>query len=128
MTDRSWIEPIVERVVTQVLENHTNQLRSEIIRRVDELNHLFFRKTVKSVHFKYNHSNWGSCSASGNLNFSTRLLFAPDDVMDYVIIHELAHLVELNHSDKFWSLVAAAMPDYEEKERWLRDNAHLCRF
>jgi predicted metal-dependent hydrolase len=95
---------------------------------VNELNFQFFKKPIKSVNFKYNHSNWGSCSQSGNLNFSSRLLFAPDDVQDYVIIHELAHLVELNHSDRFWKLVSDAMPNYAEKEKWLKVNSNACRF
>jgi predicted metal-dependent hydrolase len=56
------------------------------------------------------------------------LLFAPAEVIDYIIIHELAHLVEMNHSDRFWALVAAAMPDYVEKERWLKVNDHHCQF
>jgi predicted metal-dependent hydrolase len=101
---------------------------SEFTRRVNELNFLYFKKPIKSVNFKYNHSNWGSCSRDSNLNFSSRLLFAPDDVQDYVIIHELAHLVELNHSDRFWKLVSDAMPDYVEKEKWLKKNSHACRF
>ncbi len=97
-------------------------------RRVLEFNHLYFKKNIKSINFKYNHSNWGSCSSSGNLNFSSRLLFAPDDVQDYVIIHELAHLVELNHSDRFWKLVSDAMPDYDKKEKWLKKHGHEYRF
>ena len=97
-------------------------------RRVLEFNHLYFKKDIKSINFKYNHSNWGSCSSSGNLNFSSRLLFAPDDVQDYVIIHELAHLVELNHSDRFWKLVSDAMPDYDKKEKWLKKHGHEYRF
>ncbi|MFK7808954.1 MAG: M48 family metallopeptidase [Saprospiraceae bacterium] len=100
----------------------------EIERKVNELNNLYFRKTIKSVNLKYNHTNWGSCSSKGNVNLSTRLLFAPTDVIDYVIIHELAHLIELNHSERFWKLVADAMPDYKEKERWLDSNGHLCYF
>ncbi len=100
----------------------------EFVQRVRELNQVFFKKDVKSVSFKYNHTNWGSCSSTGNLNFSTRLFFAPDDVQDYVIIHELAHLIELNHSDRFWKLVADAMPDFQEKEKWLRLNGEKCRF
>ncbi len=105
-----------------------NDNASEFIRRVNELNFQHFKKPIKSVNFKYNHSNWGSCSREANLNFSSRLLFAPDDVQDYVIIHELAHLVELNHSDRFWKLVLDAMPDYVEKEKWLKKNSHNCRF
>lgn len=100
----------------------------DIIRRVNELNNLYFRQSVKSVNLKYNHTNWGSCSSKNNLNLSTRLLFAPSDVVDYVIIHELAHLIELNHSARFWKLVSDAMPDYRKKEEWLEENNHLCHF
>jgi predicted metal-dependent hydrolase len=98
----------------------------ELTRRVLEINEIFFKKynkTIKSVRLKNNASNWGSCSSTGNINFSTRLLFAPADVIDYVIIHELAHLIELNHSNRFWKLVEDAMPDYREKERWLAKNS-----
>ena len=105
-----------------------NDNAAEFTRRVNELNFQFFKKPIKSINFKYNHSNWGSCSNKDNLNFSSRLLFAPDDVQDYVIIHELAHLIELNHSDRFWKLVSDAMPDYAEKEKWLKKNSHFCRF
>ncbi len=97
-------------------------------RRVHELNYLFFKKNVKSISFKNNHSNWGSCSSKSNLNFSTRLLFTPEDVQDYVIIHELAHLTEMNHSDRFWKLVEQAIPDYAEKEKWLKKYSNDCRF
>ena len=99
-----------------------------ITRRVNELNNLYFRQRVTSVNLKYNQSNWGSCSSKGNVNLSTRLLFAPDDVIDYVIIHELAHLIELNHSARFWKLVEDAMPDYREKEKWLKKYGPLCQF
>jgi predicted metal-dependent hydrolase len=100
----------------------------EFSRRVDELNDTFFKETIKNITFKNNHSNWGSCSSSRNLNFSSRLLFAPQIVQDYVIVHELAHLIELNHSDRFWSLVAKVMPNYNDQEMWLKLNAAACRF
>ena len=100
----------------------------EITRRVIELNRKHFQKPVKGVRLKYNHSNWGSCSRSGNINLSTRLLFAPPDVIDYVIVHELAHLVELNHSPRFWNIVEKAVPDYRDKEKWLKENRNLCDF
>jgi predicted metal-dependent hydrolase len=99
-----------------------------IRQRVFELNDLYFQQALKNVSLKYNSSNWGSCSSGRNINLSTRLLFAPPAVRDYVIIHELAHLVELNHSDRFWKLVSEIMPDYEEKERWLKEHGHLCEF
>jgi predicted metal-dependent hydrolase len=100
----------------------------EFSRRVDELNDRHFQQDIKNITFKNNHSNWGSCSSSNNLNFSSRLLFAPQIVQDYVIIHELAHLIELNHSDRFWDLVAKVMPNYEDQEMWLKLNAAACRF
>lgn len=101
---------------------------AEIIQRVQELNAQHFQVAFRRVSLKYNQSNWGSCSIQGNINLSTRLLFAPDAVRDYVIIHELAHLLEHNHSNRFWRLVAEAIPDYQTHERWLKENGHLCRF
>lgn len=99
-----------------------------ITERVHELNDRYFQRRIKGVKLKYNHSNWGSCSNTGNINLSTRLLFAPQDVVDYVIIHELAHLIQLNHSPKFWAEVARAMPEYEQHEAWLREYGPQCDF
>lgn len=96
--------------------------------RVQALNQQFFQKRIKSIKLKYTHSRWGSCSHSGNINLSTRLLFAPQAVIDYVIIHELAHLIEQNHSHRFWALVEKAMPTYKEKEAWLSEFGGQCDF
>ncbi|MCB0607042.1 MAG: M48 family metallopeptidase [Lewinellaceae bacterium] len=100
----------------------------EITRRTHQLNELHFSKPIKSVTLRYAHGRWGSCSSSGRINFSTRLLFAPPFVVDYVIIHELAHLLEHNHSDRYWKIVEKAMPAYEEAEKWLKENGHQCDF
>ena len=96
--------------------------------RIHELNDQYFQQDIKSVRLKNNSSNWGSCSSSGNLNISTRTLFAPPEVQDYIFVHELAHLIELNHSDRYWKIVRGVMPDYKEKEKWLKENNHLCDF
>lgn len=64
---------------------------------------------------------WGSCSESGNLNFSWRLIMAPQEAVDYVVVHELAHLKELNHSDRFWKIVSQILPDYKKREKLLKD-------
>lgn len=96
--------------------------------RVRFLNNKHFQQEIKGVRLKYNYSNWGSCSSRGVINLSTRLLFAPPDVIDYVIIHELAHLIEFNHSEKFWDLVRKAMPDYNCKEKWLKEHSGACYF
>lgn len=70
------------------------------------------RVTVKQLK-----SRWGSCSSKGNLNFSYRILFIPEELQDYLVVHELCHLKEMNHSPKFWALVEQAIPEYRRYRR-----------
>ena len=65
-------------------------------------------------------SRWGSCSSAGNLNYSWRLMMAPEDVLDYVAAHEVAHLALMDHSPAFWNVVEELMPDYRDKKNWLK--------
>ena len=67
-------------------------------------------------------SRWGSCSSKHNLNFNWKLIMAPPQVLDYVVIHELCHLHEFNHSARFWRLVEGVMPDYEVWKKWLKNH------
>lgn len=67
---------------------------------------------------------WGSCSTLKNINLNWKLAFAPLSVLEYVAVHELAHIKEMNHSRKFWSIVGKYVPDYKEKIKWLKENAH----
>ncbi len=96
--------------------------------KIKKLNQKHFNQKINKILFKNNRSNWGSCSRAGNINISTRMLFAPEEVLEYVCIHELAHLIEMSHSAKFWKLVKKAMPDYKEKEKWLKENSDRCYF
>jgi predicted metal-dependent hydrolase len=68
-------------------------------------------------------TRWGSCSANGSLNFSWRLILAPIEAVDYVVVHELVHTVIYNHSRQFWKSVEGIMPDYKERRAWLRKHA-----
>ena len=68
---------------------------------------------------------WGSCCVKNNLRFSWRLIMAPLEIIDYVVVHELMHIKVKNHSKKFWDEVRAMMPDYALSRKWLRDNDHL---
>jgi predicted metal-dependent hydrolase len=70
---------------------------------------------------------WGSCTHRGGLNFTWRLIQAPLEIVDYVIVHELVHLRQMDHSPKFWAKVEALMPDYERRRQWLRENERLLR-
>jgi hypothetical protein len=65
---------------------------------------------------------WGSCSHKDSVNFSWRLVMVPPKIIDYVVVHELAHIPEKNHSARFWSKVQAIMPDYKARRKWLREN------
>ncbi|MDD6514162.1 M48 family metallopeptidase [Bariatricus sp. HCP28S3_E4] len=67
-------------------------------------------------------TRWGSCSGEGNLNFNWRLIFAPAGVLDYVVVHELAHRKEMNHSPRFWKVVEDTMPEYRKYQKWLKEN------
>lgn len=95
--------------------------------RINELAklHNFKFKVLKISSAK---GKWGSCSSSGNINLSWRLLMSPPKSIEYVIIHELAHTIEPNHSSRFWAIVKEKMPDYEIHKQWLKDNSRLCDF
>jgi len=84
--------------------------------------------TYHRVTIKEQKTRWGSCSRQGNLNFNWRLLLAPLDILDYVLIHELSHLKEQNHSARFWAVVALACPEYRARRQWLREHGHELRF
>ncbi|MEQ1770066.1 MAG: SprT family zinc-dependent metalloprotease [Devosia sp.] len=78
--------------------------------------------TVKSILMRSQATRWGSCSSNGKLNFNWRLVLAPPFVLDYVAAHEVAHLVEMNHSDAFWKVVESTLPSMERGRAWLRAN------
>ena len=69
-------------------------------------------------------TRWGSCSSKGTLSFNWRLMLAPPKVLEYVVVHEVCHLKEMNHSPGFWKLVEEFMPDYKEYKKWLKENGN----
>lgn len=73
-------------------------------------------------------TRWGSCSSKGTLSFTYRLVMLPPEIIDYVVIHELVHTVEHNHSARFWGRVEALMPDFKKRRLWLKKNSHLHYF
>lgn len=78
--------------------------------------------TYGRISIREQKTRWGSCSSKGNLNFNWRLIFAPEAVLDYIVIHELAHRKEMNHSPAFYRIIASVMPDYKKQQNWLRDH------
>ena len=89
----------------------------------------FYEKVLKLHHKNIRitsaKSQWGSCSEDDRLAFSFRLIMAPPEVIDYVVIHELTHIREKNHSAGFWHQVEAALPEYRKHRQWLKDHQHL---
>lgn len=98
---------------------HKEAARALINARLAHYNSLY-NFAFGSVRIKNGKSRWASCSKKGNLNFNYKLLFLPLPLVDYIVVHELCHLKEFNHSPKFWALVAEAVPDYRERRRYLR--------
>lgn len=68
-------------------------------------------------------SKWGSCSSRGTISMNWRLVMAPPELIDYLVVHELAHRIEMNHSPKFWAIVEKHCPDYRKAEKWLKENS-----
>lgn len=83
---------------------------------------------VAKVQVKEQKTRWGSCSTRGNVNFNWRLVMAPPHVIDYVVVHELCHRMEMNHSSKFWRLVEHYLPDYQNARKWLKSYGQTLYF
>ena len=147
MDDRKGLSGVIEEdrvIITSPLElseadtNHSistllsrlfsKHFHPDVESRVMQFNDQYFQEEIKAVRLKNNQSNWGSCSTNKYINLSSRLLFAPRDVMDYVIVHELSHLKEMNHSSRFWNIVESVMPDYKSKDAWLTNHGHQLKF
>jgi len=102
---------------------YKKKARSYLSGRVDYYSGML-KLTAGSVRITSAETRWGSCSQVNRLSFSFRLIMAPPAVVDYVVVHELMHIREKNHSSKFWALVIEVIPDYKNHRRWLRDHQH----
>lgn len=94
-----------------------------IHQRVDFLGRML-KFNYENIRITSAQSRWGSCSGDNHLAFSFRLIMAPPEIIDYVIVHELIHIKEKNHSPKFWKRVESVIPEYKKHRRWLKENHH----
>lgn len=103
----------------------SKNVMGDLVLHVKGLNGRHFDLEFNGIKLRDQSTRWGSCSRSTkNISINFRLLLATDEIRDYVIIHELAHLKHPNHSERFWKLVGTAIPDYKERRRWLNKNGN----
>ena len=114
-----WVRGDPEYLARRVRDHLARTARAEIYPRARRLAARIGCK-VEQVNVRDTKSRWGSCSGQGNLSFNWRLIFAPEPVLDYVVAHEVAHLVEMNHGPRFWRLLRGLTPDCATPRAWLK--------
>ena len=124
-----WIEKHLAKIPPQDVTKYTpkeiEQLRAQARKLVPErVRHYapIIGVTYGQIAIRTQHTRWGSCSSKGNLNFNCLLALVPPEVLDYVVVHELCHRKELNHSERFWREVERILPDYKTRKKWLKDS------
>lgn len=115
--ERSKLEKITFEQLKELEDQAVEYIPKRVKYYAEKENFVYNKITIKNLV-----SRWGSCSTKGNLNFNCLLMLTPDYVIDYIVVHELCHLREMNHSEKFWAEVEKIMPDYQRAELWLKQN------
>ena len=115
------------KMVKKTLEDFYRKKAEEIIHDRLEYFNEHYRFRYHRITLRNQKSRWGSCSTQKNLNFNWRLAMAPVEIIDYVVVHELCHLKEMNHSASFWKLVSEACPDYKKSRKWLKENQFMLK-
>lgn len=115
--ERSKLEKITFEQIKELADQAVEYIPKRVKYYAEKENFVYNKITIKNLV-----SRWGSCSTKGNLNFNCLLMLTPDYVIDYIVVHELCHLREMNHSEKFWAEVEKIMPDYQRAELWLKQN------
>lgn len=108
-------------IQSRLVQLYKDLAREAVTERVE-----FFKQQLdveyNQIRIKEQRSRWGSCSKKGNLNFNWKLVIAPPDVIDYVVVHEVCHLRHMNHLQDFWRCVETVLPDYRDSKNWLKEN------
>ena len=131
---RSWIEEHLQevvkhreqqRAVPEISKEEINELANRALKYIPERVKYFapiVGVNYSRITIRNQKTRWGSCSTKGGLNFNCLLMLMPPEVIDYVVVHELCHRKEMNHSPAFWAEVEKVLPDYKVAKKWLKDN------
>lgn len=114
-----YVKQLDDEKVKQALKRFYYQQCKALVERSISSYQSNFKTKPRSIRISDSKTTWGTCDGKLQLTFNWRLAMAPREVIDYVVIHEMCHMVHLNHDRSFWRLVGKIMPDYKEKERWL---------
>lgn len=118
----SFLQFRIKEEITRWYRQTAREQISQLVKRNAQTMHVFNYGTIT---FSDTISKWGSCTHDNKLQFNWRLIMAPLLVINYVVIHELAHTIEKNHSSKFWSIVEQYTPSYRQQRKWLKQHGHM---
>ncbi len=130
---RFWIYKQAKRIISENEkrvnrdEGEIQELRERARVVLTRKSHIYAEKLGVSfckIRIGNQRTRWGSCSSKGTISYNWRLILLPEPIMDYVVVHELCHLLEMNHSKRFWALVESIIPDYAERRAWLKKNGN----
>ena len=135
LSKKDWILKTKEKLEIRKKEKEVVWFPKEEIKNIKSKAELVFNHKCReyakimdvefrSIKINSAKTRWGSCNIKGDINFTYRLIFAPEPLIDYVIVHELAHLREMNHSNRFWEIVKSVMPDCMDRRKLLREYQH----
>ncbi|MDS0526481.1 M48 family metallopeptidase [Clostridium sp. SHJSY1] len=111
----------------KVLEKKFREDCKEIILKKIEIYQQYFEKSPKEIKVKEQKARWGSCTYDNRIFFNWKLIMGRESALEYVVVHEMCHMVHKNHSKEYWSLVKKIMPHYEEEHLWLKNNGYLMK-
>lgn len=132
----SWIQKHIEMLrekqaeaedVKKLTAEEIKTLAEQALKLISQRVEYFARQvgvTYGRITIRNQKTRWGSCSSKGNLNFNCLLMLAPTEILDYVVVHELCHRKEMNHSKAFWTEVEKVLPDYRQSVQWLKENGN----
>ncbi len=113
-----------EVIIKDNLEKFYKEQAIDVLKERTDYYSNILKVAPKNIVIKNQKTLWGSCSSKGNINYNYKIVMAPLEILDYIVVHELCHLVYMNHSKDFWDLVESIIPDWKKRRNWLKENGY----